>query len=135
MHRGWLCRLRQHRRWILHAVVIALSVPVILGLLPNPATSAASALERDLALSICGPYGNGGPAGREQLPSHPDACILCSICAAAAGPAPGDAGKAFFIERRTSAVAPHPLAVQLRPALSWLLFGSPPRGPPSILQV
>jgi hypothetical protein len=135
MHRGWLCRLQQHRRWILHAVAVAFALPALLGLLPNPATSAVSALERDIALSICGPYGNGGPAGPEQLPLHADACILCSICAAAAGPAPGDADKAFSVERRTSAVTPYPPAVHLRPASSWLLFGSPPRGPPSILQV
>jgi hypothetical protein len=135
MHRGWLCRLRQNRRWIFHAVAIALVLPVLLGLLPNPASSAASALERDIALSVCGSYGNGGPAGPQQHPAHPDACILCSICAAATAPAPGDAGAAVDALNRTPAVSSLPRATHSRPALSWLLFGSPPRGPPSILRV
>jgi hypothetical protein len=127
--------MRQHHRWIFQAVAIALVLPALLGLLPNSATSAASALERDIALSVCGSYGKGGPAGPQQHPAHPDACVLCSICAAAAGSAPVDAGAAFIALNRSSVVESLPRATQSRPASSWLLFGSPPRGPPSILLV
>jgi hypothetical protein len=120
---------------LVRLAVLSFVLPLLLGLMPNPGTSAASALERDIALSICGSYGNGGPAGPQQHPAHPDACVLCSICAAAAGSAPVDAGAALIALNRSSVVESLPRATQLRPASSWLLFGSPPRGPPSILLV
>jgi hypothetical protein len=128
--------LLPHHRWIVHTVVLALALPALLGLLTGPATSAAAALERDIALWVCNSEGNGGPAGPDQSPAqHDGSCILCSVCAAAAGPAPAEPASAFPALSRTPAAKPHPLAAQLRPHPSLLLSGSPPRGPPSLLLI
>jgi hypothetical protein len=115
--------------------MLALVLPALLGLVPRPAISAAAALERDIALSVCGPFGTDDPAGQEQHPARHDACILCVACAAASGPAPGDAAAAFPVVPRTATSGPHPVAAGFRPLPSLLLFGNPPRGPPTSLQV
>lgn len=135
MHRSPLTCLRPYRRWIVHTVMLALVLPAFLGLLPQPAISAAAALERDIALSVCGPFGAYGPAGQDQHPARHDACILCVVCATASGPAPGDAASAFLGVPRTAGRSPHPVPSRLRPLPSLLLFANPPRGPPFFLPV
>jgi hypothetical protein len=135
MHWGWLSRLGLYRRWVAHAVILALAIPALLGLLPAPAISAAAALDRDLATSLCGSLPSGAAGGQEQhSPSHPD-CILCAVCTAAAGPALATGGPAFPGFPQSFAAVSPPLTAFARPDLSLLRSGSPPRGPPSILQV
>jgi hypothetical protein len=135
MHWGWLTHLGLHRRWVVQTVLLAFAVPALLGLLPAPGATAASALERDLAASLCSNFGSGTPSGQEQHhPLHED-CILCAVCTTAAGPALAAGGQAFPGLPHTIAAVPPPLTALARPDPSLLLSGSPPRGPPSILQV
>jgi hypothetical protein len=135
MRQGWLNRLRLHRRWVIHAVMLVLVAPALLGILPQPATSAAALLERDLALSLCSSGGPDSMPGQGQLPSHSDCCVLCSACATISGRSPGDAITAFAAPARTVAPAIHLATAHLKPPQSLLLYGSPPRGPPSLLLV
>jgi len=123
------------RRWVAQTVLLAFALPALLGLLPAPSISAAAALDRDLAASLCSNFGTGTPSGQEQHhPLHED-CILCVVCKAAAGHALATGGSAFPGLPHTVAAVPPPLTALARPDPSLLLSGSPPRGPPSILQV
>jgi hypothetical protein len=124
-----------HRRWIAQAVILAFAVPALLGLLPAPGATAASALERDLAASVCSNVGSGTPSGQEQHHPLHDDCILCVVCNAAAGPALANGGSAFPGLPHAVAAVPPPLTALARLDPSLLLSGSPPRGPPSILLV
>jgi hypothetical protein len=133
MHGGVLSVLRQSRGWIVHAVVLALVLPVLAGLLPAPALSAAAALERDLAVSLCATANGEQPDGQQQHPAHHDACILCTLGATLNGPSPGDAA-VVAIARTTGAVL-HPPQASARLQPSRFLTGSPPRGPPAVPSV
>jgi hypothetical protein len=115
----------------IHAVVLALVLPLVFGLLPQLAGATANALDRDIAASVCGPSNPGGPAeGTAHHTGHGD-CILCGSCAAIGGAAPAGSGAAFSaVPRRVEAVPAVPPA-GLPPPLRALLDASPPRGPPS----
>jgi hypothetical protein len=131
MHLGIFDSLRKRRGVVIHAVMLALVLPMLLGLLPQPALSAAQTLDRAIAESLCLTSGNDGPAGQQQHPANGDACILCGPCSAA-GPAPGEAARDGRGLRPTAVAAPCPPAQLQRPETSWLLYGSPPRGPPAL---
>jgi hypothetical protein len=130
MHRGCLGFLRIRRRVTIHAVVLALVLPLVLGLLPQLAMAADNSLDRDVAASICGPSNPGGPAdGTIHHSGHGD-CILCASCAAT-GVVPAGSTAAFGAEpRRVEAVPAVPPAGLPQP-LRALLDASPPRGPPA----
>lgn len=133
MYGGILSVLRQSRGWIVHAAVLALTLPVLAGLLPAPALSAMAALERDLAVSLCATTNGEHPGGQPQHPEQHDACILCALGATLNGPSPGDAA-VLAIAHSTSAVLHPPQAsTGLQP--SHFLTGSPPRGPPALPSV
>ena len=133
MHGGVFSAMRQHRGWLVHAVVLALLLPVFAGLLPAPALSAAAALERDLALSLCATANGGQPDGQSPHPARHDACVLCSIGATLNGPSPGDA--AVLAMARTPGIILHPPQASTGLQPSHFLTGSPPRGPPALPSV
>jgi hypothetical protein len=135
MKLGWLNRLRLHRLWMVQAVLLALVAPMLLALVADAGGSSASRLERDLALSVCSPDRQGELPGEGHLPAHTESCVLCSVCAAAASRTPGEAAMAFAGPSLLPAPEVYSQAALLRPPQALLLFGSPPRGPPSILLV
>jgi hypothetical protein len=130
MRKGLLARLRNMRRWFIHAVVLTLMLPGLFGLLPQPALSASAALARDLQASVCGrdlPQQQGG-GQHDQAHEH---CMLCSSHCASCSPSLDSQTPAFAAAPRRSALASIE-AAHLRPLpLQALLDASPPRGPPA----
>ena len=133
MSRGWLHELRAKRRAIARGLAVALLLPTLLALLPPLTVSAAAALERDLAQSVCGqdmPEQRGGPA---QHTGH-DHCILagasCPLCA----PSHTAAAPAFETAPIRVAAVP-PFSGDMLPPLRPILLrsASPPRGPPLLV--
>jgi hypothetical protein len=133
MLKGWLSGFGRHRRWIVQAVMLSLVLPVLIGLLPQPALSAAAALERDLALSLCNPYGGDDPAESGHRPAAHDTCILCTACAAVTGPALANATPGLDVRPRLAHPMRRAVPAFLPPAAAFLLDGSPPRGPPALV--
>ena len=133
MYRGWISRLKRIRHVTAQVVAVAMVLPALLSLLPQPALSAAALLEQDLARAICsetGPHSSApqGQPGHERSTS----CILCGVCASAGGgglssgpESVSDASPVLGSGVRITAQ----LRLQHLPAPSG---GSPPRGPPSI---
>ena len=130
MRKGLLARLRNTRRWLIHAVALMLMLPALMGLLPQPALSASAALARDLQASVCGrdlPQQQGG-GQHDQAHEH---CMLCTSHCASCSPSHARQMPAFAAAPRRSALASIE-AAHLRPLpLQALLDASPPRGPPA----
>lgn len=133
MHRGWLSRLKLIRHVTARVMAVAMLLPALLSLLPQPALSAAALLQQDLARAICSETGTQSSVPQGHAGHEPNAsCILCGACASAGAgglsAAPGYVSVAPPV--RGSGLR---LTAQLRrqhlPAPSG---GSPPRGPPSI---
>jgi hypothetical protein len=106
-------------------VALALLLPALIGLLPQPALSAASAFERDLLLSVCG----------EDAPQHQsthDHCVLCGSQCSGFSPSLAKAEPAFTAAPRRSLEPAVTVAATLAPPLQALLDASPPRGPPTL---
>ena len=116
------------RRWFAHAVALALLLPMLIGLLPQPAVSAAAALERDVMLSVCGSDQSQQPGG-EHHATH-DHCVLCGTHGPNFTPTLASAAPAFTAAPRRS-VAPAAAAAVIPLPLQALLDASPPRGPPA----
>lgn len=131
MRRGLLATLRITRRWFAHVVMLALVLPVLIALLPQPALSASAALDRDVLLSVCGQSGpqQGGGARHQGVHDH---CILCNSGCSTCSPALTAASPAFTAASRIAALPPAPEALSLPPPLQARLDGSPPRGPPAL---
>lgn len=129
MRKGVLIRVRSMRRWCAQAVVLALVLPALLGLLPQPAYSAADALERDLAVSVCGKDMPLQQDGGQQHRSH-DHCVLCASHCASHGPGSLPAGPAFAALPPSAAIPELATTQALAPPLQALLDASPPRAPP-----
>lgn len=130
MRGGIVTRLRGLRRWVAQAVGLALLLPALIGLLPQPALSAASAFERDLLLSVCGEDAPQQGGGQHQ--STHDHCVLCSSHCSSTSPTLANAAPAFTSEPRRSDKPAMAVAATLAPPLQALLDASPPRGPPSL---
>ena len=118
------------RRWFVHAVALALLLPAIIGLFPQPALSASAALERDLLVSVCGrdipqqqDEGSRHSAGHEH-------CVLCSAHDPACGPSLAEAAPAFLPVPPQPRVPSRVRDGAIAPPLQALLDASPPRGPP-----
>lgn len=126
-----LAGLRTARRWLGSAVVLALVLPVLIALLPQPALSASAALDRDILLSVCGPNGPEQGSGAPHSSAH-DHCILCSSGCPVCSPALSTASAAFAAAPRLAARPALPQAPSLAPPLLALLHASPPRGPPAL---
>jgi len=129
MRGGIVTRLRALRRWFAQAVALALLLPALIGLLPQPALSAASALERDLLLSVCG-QDLPQPGGGQHQTSH-DHCVLCGNHCPGCSPSLATAAPAFTAVPRRSATPEASAADAIAPPLQALLDASPPRGPPA----
>lgn len=135
MSRGWLQALRAKRRAIARAMAVVLLFPTLLALLPPLTVSAAAALERDLAQSVCGqptPEQGGGAA---QHSDH-DHCILagasCPVCA----PSSAGAVPAFDAVPILPVSVPAVRRDILPPTRPLLLrSASPPRGPPASFSI
>lgn len=133
MHRGWLSRLRFTRHVTAQLVAVAMLLPALLSLLPQPALSAAAQLEQDLARALCSESGTHPAAPQDHARHEGSAsCILCAACASAGGP--GLSGAAGGVS-----LAPPDLGMGLRLAaqlprqhLPAPSGGSPPRGPPIV---
>ena len=129
MRKGILASLRNMRRWVIQAVALAFVLPALIGLLPEPALSAAAALDRDIMASVCG----------QQMPQHQDGsplhaghehCVLCASHGAASSPSLADAAPAFAPAPRRAGVIAAATPRSMAPPLQALLDASPPRGPP-----
>jgi hypothetical protein len=129
MARGLFISLNRKRRGIVSWMIAALILPVLIGLVPQPALSAAQALDRAIADSLCGTQAPASQQDRHQ--DHIQHCILCSsgtLCCtmalpaggAAAAPHPDHSGRPLLSEGST-----------LPSAFALHRDGSPPTGPPS----
>lgn len=130
MRKGGLARLRNMRRWFAHAVVLALVLPALVGLLPRPALSAAAALDRDLLMSVC----SQNLPQQDQSPHQAthDHCVLCGNHCPSISPSLAGGAPAFLPAPRRGGI-PGPAAVHaIPPPLQALLDASPPRGPPTL---
>lgn len=119
------------RRGIISWMIAALLLPVLLGLLPQPAVSAETALDRAIAESLCG--GTGPVRQQDRHGDEHQHCILFHAgtlhclagLPAGAGltvPHPQDERLSLTILRK-SAFAHHALHRD----------GSPPTGPPRLV--
>jgi hypothetical protein len=111
-------------------VALALLLPALIGLLPQPALSAASAFERDLLLSVCGEDAPQQGGGQHQ--STHDHCVLCGSQCSGFSPSLANAEPAFTAAPRRSLEPAVTVAATLAPPLQALLDASPPRGPPTL---
>ena len=119
------------RRWFAQAVVLAFMLPALIGLLPQLALSASSALERDVLTSVCGQNGSGQQDRDRHSASH-EHCVLCGNPCPNCSPSLADATPAFGA-RPALAGVPRAATADIMPApLQALLDASPPRGPPAI---
>jgi hypothetical protein len=129
MRKGVLAKLRIMRRWFAQAVVLAFVLPAVIGLLPQPALSASSSLERDLLASVCGqdsPQKQGG--GQHEGHDH---CVLCGNQCPSVSPSLDSATPAFSPRPRHSAIPEASTAETIALPLQALLDSRPPRGPPT----
>lgn len=117
------------RRWFAQAVALALLLPMLIGLLPQPALSAAAALERDVLLSVCGSDQSQQPGG-EHHATH-DHCVLCGAQCLSCSPTLASAAPAFTAVPRQSSLFEAIAAGAIPLPLQALLDASPPRGPPA----
>ena len=118
------------RRWFAQAVVFALVLPVLIGLLPQPALSATAALERDLVASVCGQDVPRLPDGGPQHQERHDHCVLCGNQCSSTSPSLAAASPAFSSMPRRLVIPAPAAALKLAAPLQALLDASPPRGPP-----
>lgn len=132
MHKGGLATFRNMHRWFVHAVMLALLLPALIGLLPQPAVSASAALERDLLVSVCG---RDTPQQQDEGSRHPaghDHCVLCSSHGTACSPSLAGAEPAFTPVPPQAGAPSRVRDGAIAPPLQALLDASPPRGPPPL---
>lgn len=132
MRTGWLAVIARQRRVVVHLIALALLIPMLAGVLPQPVLSAAAALDRDVAMSTC-TRPDTVPAGdQHHAASLHDCCILCAVSSAASGPPLSDFVAAFVPAPRVAGFKP---VAARREIIAWrdiLPDGSPPRGPPAL---
>lgn len=119
------------RRWFAQAVVLAFVLPAIIGLLPQPALSAAAALDRDLLASFCGQDVPQQQGGSQHDRGH-DHCVLCGNPCPSCSPSLDGASPAFTARPRPSGFPQAAAADSVARPLQALLDSSPPRGPPTL---
>ena len=127
---NWLKSLRRHRCVVIAWVAMSLMMPLVLGLLPQPALSAVQSLDRDIALSICSQLdGQQRDGGQHDQATH-DCCILCSTNCPVCGPSLAKAMVAYDAIPAYWGTTFYDDFGDLLPPRLVLLDGSPPRGPP-----
>ncbi len=119
------------RRWLARTVILAFMLPALVGLLPQPAVSAAVALERDILTSVCGQSGSSQPDQDRHGASH-EHCVLCGNPCPSCAPSLAAATPAFTARPRLSAAPCAATADAAAAPLQALLDDSPPRGPPAV---
>ena len=133
MHQGWISRLRRIRRATAQVVAVAMLLPALFSLLPQPALSAAAQLEQDLARALCSESGSHstapeGHAGHEGSAS----CILCAACASAGSTGLSGAAGGVSLALPERGMGQRLAAQRPRQHLPAPSGGSPPRGPPFV---
>jgi hypothetical protein len=129
---GYIRPMASGRRGLVSVLVLALLLPVLIGLLPIPALSATAALERDIAVSLCDPLGEPLQQGSPQHQAGHDHCILCGTSCPCCSPGISPASAAFASRPASSAIPLPQLGSAVMLRLLALLDVSPPRGPPSL---
>lgn len=119
------------RRCLVQAVALALVLPALIVLLPQPALSAAATLERDLMLSVCGQDMPQVPDGGPQQHAGHDHCVLCGNHCPNCSPGLASATPAFAGIPRRAPVSETAASRFRAPPLQVLLVASRPRGPPA----
>lgn len=122
--------MRGLRRWLAQAVALVLILPALLAVLPQPALSAAAALDRDLVISVCGQDGPQQKGAPQHQTGH-DHCVLCGSNCPGCSPSLLSAGPAFEALPEPPAPPRAGTAQAIAPPLQALLDASPPRGPPA----
>lgn len=126
-----LSSVRQMRYWMVRWLIAAMLLPLLLSVLPPLGASAAAALERDLAWSVCNSDGGMPADGGGQHQKHDTQCILCFTgCPLCAPALPASAAVAAVESRDIGDRAPRAQARSTL-ILHALRVGSPPRGPPA----
>ena len=123
-------QLRQARHWLARTMVFALLLPQLLGLLPQPSLSAAAALERDLAWSVCDPAGGGPGERNEHNQQHDAQCILCTTGCQHCSPVLADEQPFVPISRQLAGLSARLPVTDSLIVPGVLRDGSPTRGPP-----
>lgn len=131
MRRGVIAGLRDMRRWLAQAVALVLILPALLAILPQPALSAAAALDHDLMTSVCGQDGAQQQEGGPRRHTAHDHCVLCGSNCPSCSPSLATAAAAFAPRPRGSLAPAASAAPAIAPPLQALLDASPPRGPPA----
>lgn len=119
------------RRWFAQAVMLAFVLPAVIGLLPQPALSASTALDRDIMMSVCGQDMPGQPGGDQQHQATHDHCMLCGNHCQSCCPTLGASAPAFAATPRHAGIPQAATPEALASPLQALLDASPPRGPPT----
>ncbi|MEI7600523.1 MAG: hypothetical protein WCJ41_14530 [Aestuariivirga sp.] len=119
------------RRWFAQAVMLAFVLPAIIGLLPQPALSASTALDQDILMSVCGQDLPGQPDGGQQHQATHDHCMLCGNHGQSCCPTLGASAPAFAATPRHVGIPQTATPEALASPLQALLDASPPRGPPA----
>lgn len=127
---GQVANLRRVRRAVIHWMIAAFILPVLFGLLPQSAPSPARALERDLTLSVCSPFGQQDPTRGPLHDESKATCVLCIIGCGFAGPDGPQDGFAANANPEDFAKAFMPILLGVHGVRAVLADASPPRGPP-----
>ncbi len=128
---NWLKSLRRNRSVIIAWVAMSLMMPLVLGLLPQPALSAIQSLDRDIVQSMCAQLdGQQQDGGQHHQATH-DCCMLCSTSCSVCGPSLAKAVIAYDAIPAYRQTTFFDDVGDLPPPRLVLLDGSPPRGPPN----
>lgn len=126
-----LNRFRRYRQVIACLAIALLLLPLLGGMLSQPALSAEAQLAHDLGLSVCSPNRQAPTPANDQSDHHGQ-CILCITHASSlTAPEPALPGIAVASTDADDAV-PHLLRTARAPQHVIPPDDSPPRGPPSL---
>lgn len=132
MRTGWLAAMAVRRQVVVHLIAVALLLPLMIGLLPQPVLSATEALDRDIAMSTCVRPDAAPAGGQHHDAALHDCCILCAAGCAISGPALSEGVAAFAAAPRIAGFTPMLADRGIIVRREVLLDGSPPRGPPTL---
>lgn len=120
--------MRRNRERASLVLLIALLLPLVLGLMPQAAFSAQAQFDRDVAASLCAPESDGQDQDRHA--GHDACCILCPAGSSVPVALRASAQPALplLFRRADSALTPADPVPGLRADLARIV----PRGPPIV---
>lgn len=131
MGTGAIRNMRRQRSWLAHWLVAVLLLPLLIGILPQPALSVEASLAQDLALSVCSPFEDHQSDGeRGHKPAHEQHCIVCSAGCPLCAPAL-PVNQALSLPSTATNRTLEYDSRDVIPVYGVLWHGSPPRGPPT----